>query len=254
MITKSIIRNAIQANVIQFVVDPNMESGTVCQIGDNWFYFGGMTAEDMTPQEYLEAIPMDDIISEVFDALEGFRQESEAVENDYEYAYYEAYLKEHLSPAFFANDIETHVPTCCLIEVYQTLLAAAFNLDFCNYADAKDNLHVAMDCIAEEIDRYTKVPAEYSIKPSVSSLINMSDENGIILAHDGKDISCAAGKPVSHAMSGGCCQCTEECMKQHQCNPEHGVMQLQNGFRVHVTASAESEHGLDAMTKSLFES
>lgn len=254
MITKSIIRNAIRENIIQFVVDPNMESGTVCQIGDNWFYFGGMTAEDMTPQEYLEAIPMDDIISEVFDALEGFRQESEADEDDCEYAYYEAYLKEHLPSAFFANDIETHVPTCCLIEVYQTLLAAASHLEFCSYGDAADYLHAAMDCIAEDIDSYTKVPDEYGVNPSVSSLINMGEKNGIILARDGEDISCAAGKPVSYAMSGGCCQCTEECMERHQCNPDQGIMQLQNGFRLNVTASVGSEHSLDAMTKSLFES
>lgn len=254
MITKSIIRNAIQANVIQFVVDPNMESGTVCQIGDNWFYFGGMTAEDMSPKGYLEAVPMDDIISEVFDALEGFRQGSEADEDDCEYAYYEAYLKEHLPPAFFANDIETHVPTCCLIEVYQTLLAAASHLEFCSYGDASDYLHTAMDCIAEDIDRYTKVPDEYSIEPSVSSLINMGEKNGIILSRDGRDVSCAAGKPVSYAMSGGCCQCTKECMEQHQCNPDQGIMQLQNGFRLNATASAGSSHGLDAMSKSLFES
>ena len=87
MITKKLIQGGIQAGYIHFVIDPYMESGTVCQIGDNWFYFGGLTAEEMNPQEYIENVPIEDIANEVFDVLEEFK----TVLPD-EYLYYELYL------------------------------------------------------------------------------------------------------------------------------------------------------------------
>ena len=65
MITKELIKEGIRENLVKFVVDPNMESGTVCQIGDSWFYFGGMTAEEINPSEYLRDMSEDDIV-EVF--------------------------------------------------------------------------------------------------------------------------------------------------------------------------------------------
>ena len=37
-----------------FITDPNMGYGTVCKIGDYWFYFGGITAEEMEPDEYVK--------------------------------------------------------------------------------------------------------------------------------------------------------------------------------------------------------
>ncbi len=89
MITKQLIKNGIRAKLIQFVVDPNMESGTVCQIGDNWFYFGGLTAEELNPEEYLSCVPEDDIVSEIFDTLDDFRKDEEFKD---EYEYYEAVL------------------------------------------------------------------------------------------------------------------------------------------------------------------
>ena len=51
MITKFLIKNAIQNKIVKFIQDPNMESGTVCQIGDWWFYFGGFTAENLEPNK-----------------------------------------------------------------------------------------------------------------------------------------------------------------------------------------------------------
>ena len=43
-ITKEDIANGITDGIVRFIVDPNMEEGTVCEIGENWFYFGGQTA------------------------------------------------------------------------------------------------------------------------------------------------------------------------------------------------------------------
>ena len=88
-ITKDMLRNGIKHGVIRFVIDPNMESGTVCKIEDNWFYFGGETAEDMDPEEYLKAVPQEDIINEIFDVLEDFK-----FENEDEYMYYLCVLRE----------------------------------------------------------------------------------------------------------------------------------------------------------------
>ena len=39
------------------VVDSPNGDGAVCQIGDNWFYFGGQEAEEMTAAEYLANAP-----------------------------------------------------------------------------------------------------------------------------------------------------------------------------------------------------
>lgn len=74
---------------IIFDTDPNLERGTVCRIGDSWFYFGGLEAEEMEPEEYLNNIPMGDIVREIYEVLEEFREDEELVD---EYAYYGAVL------------------------------------------------------------------------------------------------------------------------------------------------------------------
>lgn len=89
MITKEKIKSGIKENLISFVVDPNMESGTVCKIGDSWFYFGGITAEEMNPEEFRKVIPEEDIINDIFDTLEVFRNDEDCID---EYEYYEYVL------------------------------------------------------------------------------------------------------------------------------------------------------------------
>lgn len=53
MITKEKISAGLKERLVTLEVDPNMGSGTVCRIGDWWFYFGGETAEEMNPDEFL---------------------------------------------------------------------------------------------------------------------------------------------------------------------------------------------------------
>lgn len=89
MITKQMIEDGIKERLITFVVDPNMESGTVCQIGDGWFYFGGLEAEEMNPDKYVENVPNSDIVDEIFETLEDFRCDEESQD---EYDYYDAVL------------------------------------------------------------------------------------------------------------------------------------------------------------------
>lgn len=52
-ITLQMIADGIQDDKVTFITDPNMGSGTVCKIGDLWFYFGGLEAEEQNPAEYL---------------------------------------------------------------------------------------------------------------------------------------------------------------------------------------------------------
>ena len=52
------VRRGTHTGVVQFVTDPNMGYGTVCKIGDYWFYFGGgITAEELEPDEYVKHFP-----------------------------------------------------------------------------------------------------------------------------------------------------------------------------------------------------
>lgn len=89
MITKDAIRNGMRKHIISFTVDPNMEHGTVCKIGDLWFYFGGFTAEELDPDEYLANVPEEDIVREIFDTLKDFYKQDELRD---EYDYYAALL------------------------------------------------------------------------------------------------------------------------------------------------------------------
>lgn len=73
------------------VVDSPNDDGAVCQIGENWFYFGGQEAEDMTAAEYLANVPKDEIAKEILGTLEDFRHDPDFAD---EYGYYEAFLRE----------------------------------------------------------------------------------------------------------------------------------------------------------------
>ena len=88
-ITKEDIANGITDGIVRFIVDPNMEEGTVCEIGENWFYFGGQTAEEENPDDYLAHTPMSDIVREIFETLESIKDL-----DDLEYQYYEAIFRE----------------------------------------------------------------------------------------------------------------------------------------------------------------
>lgn len=92
MITKEMVRDGVRSGAIRFITDPIMEHGTVCKIGDDWFYFGGATAESMEPKEYLKAVPQADIIDEVFATLYDFSKEIATFGDEYNYI--EAYMEE----------------------------------------------------------------------------------------------------------------------------------------------------------------
>lgn len=93
-ITKAMIRDGIENKIVKFDIDPNMGAGTICKIGENWFYFGGITAEESDPEEYVAAVPTETIVDEIYDVLEDFKVLPEYHD---EYRYYYYYLKEQLN-------------------------------------------------------------------------------------------------------------------------------------------------------------
>ena len=86
-ITESEILPGLQSGRVRLVINPLQESGTVCRIGDHWFYFGGQTAEEMTPEEYRRCVPDEDIAREIAETLADFRRHSEFL-NVYRYYLY----------------------------------------------------------------------------------------------------------------------------------------------------------------------
>lgn len=92
-ITKEMLRGGYGKGVVKFITDPNMEAGTVCSIGDYWFYFGGTDAEEKDPEEFLAGADMEEVLDRVLAALDGLRDENED-NGDAEYNYYCAVLRE----------------------------------------------------------------------------------------------------------------------------------------------------------------
>lgn len=143
----------------------------------------------------------------------------------------------------FNDHIITHVPTSCLVEDYQALCVAIHNQDWVEIETVKE-------CLAECIERFTTVPDYCSIKPSGSSLIAMSCDNGILTDEKGYDLLCAGGKPVSHALSGGCDQCADSGCPWYgtDCVPENVTIRLQNGY-IYTPGSHTDEKLLAALER-----
>lgn len=85
-----LVRSGLANGLVRLITDPNMERGTVCSIGELWFYFGGLTAEEMSPEEYRKNIPIEDISREIVETLEDFANDESFAE---EYSYYIGILK-----------------------------------------------------------------------------------------------------------------------------------------------------------------
>lgn len=88
MITKQKIESGIREHLIKLVKDPNMDTGTVCKIGDWWFYFD-VNADDTPPEKYLATTPIPKIVNKIFKTLNEFKGDEETKD---EYDYYDAIL------------------------------------------------------------------------------------------------------------------------------------------------------------------
>lgn len=96
MITKKQIAQGLMSGIVRLDIDPNMGSGIVARIGENWFYFGGLTAEEYDDVDlYMAEIPFDTIVDEIYDVLHEWQTLDQEEFRD-EAAYYEAFLAEKL--------------------------------------------------------------------------------------------------------------------------------------------------------------
>lgn len=92
MITRKMIFDGYYKGLVRLIESPHND-GVVCQIGDNWFYFGGLTAEECkTVEEYKANVDTKIILDEIYSALNDFKDSGEELKD--EYLYYEYYLKE----------------------------------------------------------------------------------------------------------------------------------------------------------------
>ena len=96
MITKEMILAGFLNGIVRLENEANL-GGTVCRIGDYWFYFGGESADNSSAEDYLRNVPIEDIVCEVASVLEEFAQNPDEFGD--EYKYYEAFLKEELPDA-----------------------------------------------------------------------------------------------------------------------------------------------------------
>lgn len=89
MITKEKVKRAYDSGIIKIVDSPNGD-GAVCEIGELRFCFGGVTAEEETAESYVQNVPREDIVDEIFEPLEGYRKDDSSFFG--EYAYCETYI------------------------------------------------------------------------------------------------------------------------------------------------------------------
>lgn len=86
MITRETIKRGFETGAVRLVV----MDGIVCFIGDNWFYFGGETAENYSDVEsYIKDMGFDEVVDSIVRTLYELSTEFED-----EFAYYDAYLSE----------------------------------------------------------------------------------------------------------------------------------------------------------------
>ena len=92
IITKSMLRKGYNDGLVRLIVVPSSPDGkgTVAQIGardkENYFFFGGVTAEDMTPDEYKKNVPQEDILNEIMSVLDDFH-ETDSFQEEYDLYY-----------------------------------------------------------------------------------------------------------------------------------------------------------------------
>ena len=140
----------------------------------------------------------------------------------------------------FHDDIATHAPTCCLIEDYWMLQKTLNYLANGDILEAKEEISCVMECIAETIDRHTKMPAGLGMEPSVFLPIAMCIDNGII-TNDGTPLRCKAGECLSN-IGGSTCVACQYCRPNYagsECDPESGHILLENDVLYDATGDGE---------------
>lgn len=98
-ITKRMLELGYEQGIVRLELEELSCAETICKIGDNWFYFGGELAEELSPEEYVKAVPKEDLLQEIITVLEDFKTEFPD-----EYLYYYYYLKENIAETLKKGD------------------------------------------------------------------------------------------------------------------------------------------------------
>lgn len=91
MITREMIAAGYKKGYVRLINNPN-DNCVAAQIGEIWFYFAGMEDEIFSAEEYVESYTFDEIVDNIFFALD-------TTIKDYfeeEYEYYYCYLNERI--------------------------------------------------------------------------------------------------------------------------------------------------------------
>lgn len=87
MITKEMIKNGLEKNLIS--IEDSFEGciSLCCRIGDNAFYFIGAEDENLTVEEYWESYTVEDTINMLYEILKdaSFAEDNGIYESEYEY-------------------------------------------------------------------------------------------------------------------------------------------------------------------------
>ena len=76
--------------------DDPCDGVVVCRIWDNWFYFAGSEGEDMTAEEWLRDVPIEDTAREIAEVLLGFEEDLDSTGEPGEWLMYRFFLDEFL--------------------------------------------------------------------------------------------------------------------------------------------------------------
>lgn len=92
-ITLRMLQNGYEKGILRLTVDPMSPDGkgTVAQIGDrspeNYFFFGGTMAEDMTPKDYVKSIGVENVVEEIYHVLDKDMKNDGVFEDEYKMYY-----------------------------------------------------------------------------------------------------------------------------------------------------------------------
>ena len=92
MITREMIRNGFERNIISIENEFEGCINICCRIGDNAFYFVGGEDENLTVDEYWQSYTMDMTVDMIYDIVKDIESADENGLDEGEWEYYEALL------------------------------------------------------------------------------------------------------------------------------------------------------------------
>lgn len=132
-------------------------------------------------------------------------------------------------------------PASYLVEDAQMALCALNMAQNCRAQFTKEK----MDSLVEQLDCLynclSTLLAQSAPSLSASSLILPSCAEGIVRHEDGTQVLCQNGMGIDAVMAGGVCQCPKDCLFSGVCEPEHGMIRLENGMPYFIASRSNQD-------------